>query len=175
MRQEREFLSWHLTWCQEICLQLLKVTRSAWHLCLPGCLLLTHKVFCDRGKGGKHWAIDYTNSLCLLTWDQWDLNWNVCLNGFLKRSAPLSLQNLRLPLEKEKEVLMWFFICLCAFFLERMRKRMESCCWQDGHEIWGSSVLQRRVYKAKAQQMHLYIHPNNPWQAEGIVSRKCTE
>ena len=77
-----------------------------------------------------------TFSLSMLTWDQWDLNWNVWLNGVLKMShASKSLQKLQSPLGKGDRWQQWGSTHVdgyCAPFTEIAQRRVDLCCGWNG-------------------------------------------
>lgn len=81
----------------------------------------------------------------MLTWDQWDLNWNVWLNGFLKMScASKSLQNLESPSGKGKGNSHMDGIVHLSLFTEITQRRMDLCCWWNGK--WD---LRKQVFSRK--------------------------
>lgn len=84
----------------------------------------------------------------MLTWDQCDLNWNMWLNGFLKKScACKSLQKLKSFREREgwvRRVLLWTGIVPLTLFTEMTEKRMNFVADGMGNGIWGSKVISRK-------------------------------
>lgn len=81
----------------------------------------------------------------MLTWDQCDLNWNMWLNGFLKKScACKSLQKLKSFREREgwgRRMLLLTGIMPLTLFTEMTEKRMNFVADGMGSGIWGIKVI----------------------------------
>lgn len=110
----------------------------------------------------------------MLTWDQWDLNWNVWLNGFLKMScASKSLQNLESPSGKGKGNSHMDGIVHLGLFTEITQRRMDLCCWWNGKWDLRKQVFSRKQrLRGEGFWISLLLEMATPWsRGEGWGER----